>query len=90
MTIEQFLGNIVIHILQPLVGLMFVVALVIFFWGIVQFIGTSNTDEGRETGKRNLVWGIVGILIMVSVYGIISILLGTFGISKSLFPYLGI
>lgn len=80
MTINTLLNKIISVILQPIVILMFVVALVVFFWGIVQFISTSNTDDGREKGKRNILWGVVGMFIMFSVYGIIHIILQTFGI----------
>ncbi|MFO0718813.1 MAG: hypothetical protein U0522_02190 [Candidatus Paceibacterota bacterium] len=80
MTINTLLNKIISVILQPIVVLMFVVALMVFFWGIVQFINTSNTDDGREKGKRNILWGVVGMFIMFSVYGIIHIILQTFGI----------
>ncbi len=80
MTINVLLNKIINVILQPIVVLMFVVALVVFFWGIVQFISKSNTDDGREKGKRNIMWGVVGMVIMFSVYGIIKIILQTFGI----------
>jgi hypothetical protein len=80
MTINVLLNNINSVILQPIVVLMFSFALVVFFWGIVQFIGTSNTDDGREKGKRNILWGIVGMFIMFSVYGIIKFVLQTLGI----------
>lgn len=81
MTINTLLNKIISLILQPIVILMFAVALVVFFWGIVQFISSSNTDDGREKGKRNIFWGIVGMFIMFSVYGIIGIILETFGIT---------
>ncbi len=87
MTINQLLNNIIAYILQPIILLMFAIALVTFFWGIIQFISTSNSDEGRETGKRTIVWGIIGMLIMIGVYGVIRILLGTFGIPAP--SYLG-
>lgn len=80
MTVNSLLNGIVYTILQPIVVLMFAVALVMFFWGIVQFVATSNTDEGRETGKKNIMYGIIGMFIMFSVYGIIGIISGTFGI----------
>lgn len=88
MTINQLLNNIIEFILQPLVLLMFAVALVSFFWGIVRFIASSESDEGRETGRRTMIWGVVGMLVMIGVYGVIRILLGTFGIPPP--EYLGI
>ncbi len=59
---------------------MFAVALLVFFWGLVEFIYKAGSDEGRETGKRNMLWGIVGMFIMITVYGIIGLILGTLGI----------
>lgn len=80
MTVNSLLNGIVGTILQPLVELMFVVALAVFFWGIIEFIMKSSTDEGREKGKKNIMYGVIGMFIMFSVYGIISIITGTFGI----------
>lgn len=80
------LGKINQFILNPLIILLFAVALIVFFWGLVEFIFKAGSDEGRETGRRNMMWGIVGMFIMVAVYGIIKLILGTFGVPLP--PYL--
>ena len=67
-------------IFNPLIVLMFSVAAVVFLWGIFQFLLSFESDEAREKGKRNMVWGLIGMFIMVAVYGIIRLLLGTFNI----------
>jgi len=67
-------------ILNPLILLGFGVALLYFFWGIFKFLSNSDSDEEREIGKRNMFWGIVGMAIMVSVYGLINLIVGTFGL----------
>lgn len=69
-------------IVNPLIILLIGVALVVFFWGIFQFVANSSSDEAREKGKKNMLWGIIGMFIMVSVFGIINIILGTFGIES--------
>lgn len=89
MTVNQILNNVNTFILNPLIVLMFGIAMLVFFWGLVEFIAKAGTDEGRETGKRNMVWGIVGMFIMVAVYGIISLVLNTIGVSPGSVPYLG-
>jgi uncharacterized membrane protein YjfL (UPF0719 family) len=58
--------------------LLFAVALMVFIWGIVQFISQTNNEEVRVKGKQHLVWGVVGLLIMVSVFGIMQIIVDTF------------
>ena len=65
-------------ILNPIIALLFAVALVVFIWGIVEFISHVNSEDGREKGKRHMVWGMVGLLIMVSVFGIMQIIVDTF------------
>lgn len=67
-------------ILNPLIGLMFAVALVVFLFGIFQMIAKSEDETARETGRRNIMYGVIGMVIMISVYGIIRIILGTFGL----------
>jgi uncharacterized membrane protein YidH (DUF202 family) len=80
MSIESFLGRINLYILNPIIVFMFVVALLVFFWGLVQFIYNAGSDSGRDTGKQHIIWGIVGMFIMVAVYGIIGLILNTFGL----------
>jgi phosphotransferase system glucose/maltose/N-acetylglucosamine-specific IIC component len=80
MNINVFLGRVNEVIINPLIVLMFVAALLVFFWGLVEFIYKAGSDDGRETGKRHLMYGIVGMFVMVGVYGIIRLILNTFGI----------
>jgi len=63
------------------------VALAVFFWGIVQFISDTDSNTAREEGKQNILWGIIGMFIMVSVYGIIRVILQTFGLPNPPFIF---
>ncbi len=85
LSIQSFLSRISEFILNPIIVLMFVVALLTFFWGLVEFIRSAGSEDGRETGKRNMMWGIIGMVIMVGVYGIIRITLSTFGIDTPVY-----
>ncbi len=80
LNIHSFLNKVNQFILNPIIVLMFAVALITFFWGLVEFIYKAGSEDGRETGKRNMLWGIIGMFIMVGVYGIIKVILSTFGI----------
>lgn len=85
MSIGEFLNKVSDAIVNPLIRLMFAAATIVFAWGIVQFIGSAQNDEKREEGKRTMLWGIIGMFIMISVYGIVAALLGTFGIDSNYF-----
>ena len=41
-------------ILNPIIQLAFAAALVIFLWGVVEFIGGADNPEKRKTGGRDV------------------------------------
>lgn len=90
MTVPELLGKINTIIINPIIRLVFVVATIVFFWGIVEFINSETSDSKREKGKKKLVYGILGMLIMFGAYGIIRVILNSFGISGPARTYLGI
>ena len=67
-------------IIGPAMQIVFAAGLLLFLWGLVQFLW--NLDEGgaQDEGKQHMFWGIVGMFIMVSVWGIINMLDVTFGL----------
>lgn len=80
--VQSFMGRVNTYIFNPLVGLLFAVAMAYFIWGVLVFIMNSDNDTERATGQRHMLWGIIGMFIMVAVYGIINIITGTFGLPK--------
>jgi hypothetical protein len=78
-TVEETIGNITSNIIQPIIGFFFALALAMFFWGIVQFIANAENEEKLSEGKEHMLWGIVGMFIMVSVFGIMNLICNTIG-----------
>lgn len=66
-------------ILNMLVPVLIAAALVVFFWGLVQYI---RHPEGGEhgSGRSTMVAGLVSLFIMVSVWGIISLAQNALGV----------
>lgn len=73
----QLYENLITYILNPVIILLLAVALMIFVWGIVQYIANSDSEEARRKGRSHIIWGLVGLVIMVSVRGIIELLRST-------------
>ncbi|MDQ5901687.1 MAG: hypothetical protein QG580_402 [Patescibacteria group bacterium] len=67
-------------IINPLIVLMFAIAAVYFLYGLYEFIKDADSSDARETGKRHIIWGLIGMFIMVAVYFIMELILGTLGI----------
>ena len=81
MNITDLLNKINSLILNPLISLAFAISLLVFFWGLIQFIRSETADSKRGEGLKKITYGLLGMLIMISAYGIIRFLLGIFGIT---------
>ncbi len=77
MTIDDFIGRLAGTIINPLITLMFAAATVVFLWGIFQMIKGASDPGARDTGKKHITWGIIGLVVMSSVYAILEILMNT-------------
>ncbi len=69
-------------IINPLILLVFAGGFFFFVWGLVVFLWNSREGEVTSEGKQHMLWGVVGMFIMVSVYGILTLLTTTFGIDS--------
>jgi uncharacterized membrane protein YidH (DUF202 family) len=67
-------------IINPLIAFFFAVALVMFIAGIVRFVANQDKEDERTKGKKHMLWGLVGMFIMVMVFTIMRIILNTLGI----------
>jgi uncharacterized membrane protein YidH (DUF202 family) len=47
------------------------VALLAFFWGLFKFILNASNEKAKDDGKSIMIWGVVALFLMVSVWGII-------------------
>ena len=79
MTGEQVLQNVVTEIFNPLYQLAVGLAALYFFYGVFKFVVDMNDPQKKNFGKSHLLWGLVGLFIILSVGGIISFLNETFG-----------
>jgi uncharacterized membrane protein YfcA len=78
--VSAFVGRVDTYIINPLIGLLFALALAYFFWGLAIFILEASEPEARKKGQSMMIWGVIGLFIMASVFGILSVALNTFGL----------
>jgi len=71
---------------RTVIPLLFAIALVIFIWGVVQYVINSDQEEKKAKGRQFMIWGIIGLTVMIGVWGLVGILGGTFGINTSVLP----
>ena len=80
-SVTLFVQRVNKYILNPLILLMFGVALCVFLYGVFQFIMNSQSEEGKAEGRQHIMWGIIGMFIMMAAFAIIKILVNTLGIN---------
>src|ERR1043165_7169500 len=73
-------ANNVLRTAQVLVTLAFLVAILVFAWGIIRFLINAGDPN---TSKAFLLWGVVAIAVLASLMGLITFLQQAFGISNS-------
>lgn len=66
-------------ILDPTIYLILTAGFLVFVWGLVQFIWKMREGSDYKEGVQHMLWGIIGMFIMVSVYGIIALIENTIG-----------
>lgn len=75
-----FANKLVAVIINPLIALIFAAGLLVFIWGLVEFLwALNNQGKGVGTGKMHMLWGIIGMFVMVAAYTIIKIISNTLG-----------
>jgi len=78
--------NWIIYIASRALPLLILAALVLFLYGIVKrfFWGKDAADRG-EAGKF-ILWGIVALFVMVSVWGLVNVLKTSFNLDNNNIP----
>jgi hypothetical protein len=71
------------YLLVPIERVVFAAGMFLFVYGLVEFLWNIDEGSAQQEGKQHMLWGIVGVFIMVSVVGIIGIIENTFGIGNS-------
>jgi hypothetical protein len=65
--------------LNNIIGLLFVIVTVYFVWGVVQYVRSGGDEKMLAQGKRHMIWGIIGMAVMASSWGIVSIIANYLG-----------
>jgi uncharacterized membrane protein YjfL (UPF0719 family) len=81
--VDTFVLKLNKYIFNPIIMFMVTLAVAYFLFGIYEYIKGSSSDEAREKGQRHMIWGLIGLAIMVSVFFIMKVLLGTIGIDET-------
>ena len=70
------------RLINQLLPIVVALALLAFFWGLAQFIFASGDEGAKDEGKRRMIWGIVALFVMVSVWGLVGFIGSALGVGQ--------
>lgn len=62
------------------IPMLMALAILIFLWGIVKYILASGDPAKEKAARSSIIYGLLGVLVLVAFWGIIQIVTNTFGI----------
>ena len=72
---------------KSVIPLLMAVAVVMFVWGAVKFFIIGGDEEKkRDEGKQFMLWGIIALAVMISIWGLVKILGQTFNLETNFLP----
>jgi hypothetical protein len=60
----------------------------VFIWGVIQYLRNTTDPKKREEGRSFMIYGIVSLFVMISIWGLVGFLGNTFGVSTTFVPSL--
>jgi hypothetical protein len=72
---REFTDGLVALVNTSVVPLIYALAFLVFMIGMVRYFFLEQGEEGREKGKQLMLWGIIGFVVMFSVWGIVRLLM---------------
>ena len=81
MTFREFVESIIQLLNTSIVPLLFALMLLVFLWGVFQYFFIQREDPAaRAEGTQFMLWGIIGLAVVTSMWGLVNLLLSSFGI----------
>lgn len=76
---ESVFQSVITNIFNPLYELVVGVAVVYFLYGAAKFVYDLNDPEKKTFGKSHLLYGMIGLFIILSIGGLLPLLNGILG-----------
>ncbi len=68
---------------RSLIPIFFALAIIYFFWGLIEFIRSAGDPKKAAEGKSIMIYGVIAIAVMISIYGLVSWLQNLLGVTNN-------
>ena len=66
-----------------LVPFLLALATLFFFWGLTKFILNADQEEARVDARNIMIWGVLAVFVMVSIWGLVAFISNTLGLNNN-------
>ena len=73
-TLDHIIKTVTREVINPTIALMIALGILIFTWGIFRFVSNAEDPEELDRAKRQIIWSLLGFVIMILVFGIINLI----------------
>ncbi|KKW10637.1 MAG: hypothetical protein UY50_C0029G0009 [Parcubacteria group bacterium GW2011_GWA2_49_9] len=73
-------------VLDSIVPFLIGLTVFIILWGIFTYIANAGNEEKLAEAKRFIMWGVVGVFCMLSLWGFVNLLLNSFALERVIQP----
>lgn len=87
LTIQQLVTKYIVKGANYIVVLLIGMTVLVFMYGLMKYMFKGReSDAARTEGRKLMLWGIIGIFVMISVWGLVGILSNTLGHTSNAIP----
>ena len=72
-------------ILNTVIPVLIVLGVLYFVWGVVAYV-IGNDEEAKKKGRNRIIYGIIGLVVIVGMWGLVNLVTSTFGLSNTGVP----
>lgn len=58
--------------------LLIAAAVIFIIWNVVVYLIKGSEEDARKKAASSILWGVVGLFIILSIWGLVNILMNTF------------
>lgn len=60
--------------IDALLGFITAIAFLVFAWSLIKYLTSAGDEKARGEAKQYMIWGVVILFVLVSVWGIVRLL----------------
>jgi hypothetical protein len=64
-------------IMNTVIPFLIVLGVIYFIWGVATYV-IAGDEEAKKTGRDKMIYGIIGLAVIIGVWGLVAILNRTF------------